>query len=140
MSIFNLCGPFEFHRGSTVRGSSLEENARMSLMAGRDDIFARVREILTEVLGVDEDGDKSLFKCCCENLKYLAQRTRLFRPQRRFDRLSHQTFEYRANLCANGETLDLAGKRVSKTRVINQSAVNSFFGKRPAHPCHGFGS
>ena len=59
MSILNPCEPFEFHRGSTVRGSSLEDNARMSLMAGRDDIFARVREILTEVLGVDE-GDVTL--------------------------------------------------------------------------------
>ncbi len=39
----------------------------------------------------------------------------------------HKTFEYRANLCANEETLDLAGKRVSKTRVINQSAINSFW-------------
>ena len=66
-------------------------------MAGRGNIFARVREILTEVLGVDEDGDKSLFKCCCENLKYLAQRTRQFRPQRRFDRLSHQTFDWQFN-------------------------------------------
>jgi len=53
-----------------------------------------------------------------------------FQPSAPKQEARHKTFEFRANLCANGETLDLAGKRVSKTRVINQSAINSFLWTR----------
>ncbi len=41
-----------------------------------------------------------------------------------------KTFEFRGDLCANAETLDLAGKCVPKTRVVNQSAINPFFGTK----------